>query len=339
MHTWRVRTAPVLTFRRTIKPVFRDFKFATMRRLFARPNPETVIGILVILLSVRYAGAAPLDFQEMVRAAFGTRAGGAVVVCASDGKILALVDPESSCRTLHPPGSVFKLVTAAAALQEGVVTESEVFHCTGQRKLGSVVLHCTIPNGHGRITFAEAIAQSCNITFYELGLRLGANHLVDCAHVFGLDKSYPNYAQPQSVGSLSPKPVHACEVARLAIGQASGLGITLLGAAEMTRRIATGEVAGGVAKSSLATIRKGMRLAIESGTCKNAAVDGLKVAGKTGTPESTENPDGRSAWFVGFAPYEAPEIVVVVFAERGRGYDTAAPIARKIFSAYFERGQ
>ena len=107
----------------------------------------------------------------------------------------------------------------------------------------------------------------------------------------------------------------------------------------MTRRIATGEVAGGVAKSSLATIRKGMRLAIESGTCKNAAVDGLKVAGKTGTPESTENPDGRSAWFVGFAPYEAPEIVVVVFAERGRGYDTAAPIARKIFSAYFERGQ
>jgi len=297
------------------------------------------IAALLTLLSVRCAGVAPLDFPEKVEAAFGTRAGGAVVVRASDGKILALVNPDSSCRTLHPPGSIFKLVTAFAALQEGVATESEVFVCTGQKKLGGVVLHCTVPNGHGRITFTQAIAQSCNVTFYELGLRLGPDSLLNHARLFGLDRLYTNYARRQSVGSLSARPLHACEVARLAIGQADGVAITLLGAAEMTRRIATGELAGRQAKSSLSAVRNGMRLAAESGTCRNAAVDGVKVAGKTGSPESSDNPDGRSAWFVGFAPHNAPEIVVVVFAERGHGYDTAAPIARKIFSAYFERGQ
>lgn len=254
-----------------------------------------------------------------------------------------MVNSDISCRRLHAPGSIFKLVTAFAALQENVTRESEIFRCGGQKKLGEVVLHCTVPNGHGSRTLIEAIAQSCNVAFYELGLRVGAARLISYAHAFGLNDRCRTYPSVQNTGTPPAVPIHPCEVARLAIGQASGFRITLLEAAEMVRHIALGKIA--IANnpnrrtaSNFAILRKGMRLAVTSGTCKNAAVTGLEVAGKTGTSEADGHPTERSAWFVGFAPYTKPEIVVVVFANRGHGYDTAAPIASRIFKAYFRRG-
>ncbi|MCL4395564.1 MAG: penicillin-binding transpeptidase domain-containing protein [Chloroflexi bacterium] len=273
--------------------------------------------------------------QRDAQSAFGRRYGGAVVVRVSDGRILALVNPDLSCRRLHAPGSIFKLVTAFAALQENVTRESETFRCGGYAKLGGVVIHCTTPNGHGTRTLIEAIAQSCNVTFYELGVRLGPDRLIKYARDFGLDSKCPTYSGSQAVGALPAAPIHPCEVARLAIGQASGFKITLLEAAGMVRRISMGHIEGKRAAKNLAIVRKGMRLAVTSGTCTSAAISGVEIAGKTGTFEAEGQPSERSAWFVGFAPYGKPKVVVVVFANRGHGYDTAAPIARRIFAAYF----
>lgn len=260
----------------------------------------------------------------------------------SDGRVLAVVNPKLACERQHPPGSIFKLVTMYAALQEECTRERESFTCGGQKKCGSVVMHCTVPNGHGRLDLTRALAQSCNVTFYDLGLRLGAEKLLSYASLFGLDRRCAGYGGRQSLGKLHARPVHPAETARLAIGQAPEFEITLLGAAQMTRTIALGKVdtTGGnmrCDKTSIAAVRRGMRAAVEFGTCKAAAVRDVAIAGKTGTPEAADDSSQRSAWFVGFAPYEEPEIVVVVFVERGHGYDTAAPIAGEIFSSYFGR--
>ena len=297
-----------------------------------------------------------------IEAAFGQRSGAAVPMRVSDGRIMQVHNPQLACRTLHPPGSIFKLVTAFAALVEGVISESDTLECGGQIRLGGVVLHCTVPNGHGRVNIESAISKSCNVFFYNLGARLGADRITAYARLMGLASAVPSYAGPQAIGQVPARCAHPSEVARLAIGQAPGLGITLLQAAEMVRRIAvphatplsggergkflpgnTARIAflGGGTKvgvrAAQEAVRRGMRLAVQCGTCKQAALRGVRVAGKTGSPEAPNSDNQRSAWFVGFAPYEKPEVVVVVFVKRGHGFDTAAPIARRIFEAWFGR--
>lgn len=297
------------------------------------------------MMTVCAASASPPPgFGTMVEDALGGRPGGAVAVRVSDGKVLALANPEVSCAQLHAPGSIFKLVSAFAALCEQCVGEDEVFRCGGRRSVSGRVLNCTVPNGHGSLRIRAALAQSCNLTFYELGLRLGADRLLRYAGLLGLNRACPGYEGKQSVGTLPRGPVHPAGVARLAVGQADGLRITLLEAAEMVRRIVTADVEPtGVSparvRSALAAVRAGMREAVTSGTCRAAEPDSVRVAGKTGSTEARDDPASRSAWFVGFAPYDRPEIVVVVFTKRGHGFDAAAPVASRIFSAYFAPGE
>lgn len=296
--------------------------------------------LLVSMISID-ASADTRALQESAKIAFGNHSGGAVIMRVSDGKALAIINSKVSATEIHPPGSIFKLVTAFAALQEGITSASAEFKCGGRQQIGDVQLHCTTPNGHGTIRFSEAIAQSCNVTFYGLGRKLGAKRLLKYARVFALDRKVPGYKGVQAVGRLPASPViHPAQMAQMAVGQANGFKITLLEAAEMVRRIANGNahVAGidnSKTRRNLAVIRSAMMLAVISGTCKNAAVDGVEIAGKTGSPEAADDSEKRNGWFVGFAPYKKPEIVVVVFVNRGHGYDTAAPIAQRIFSAYF----
>ena len=297
--------------------------------------------MLPVLAAVQAWAAS--DLQTRAEAAFGHAVGGAVVMRVDDGKVLAVVNPRLACAHSHPPGSIFKLVAAFAALEERVVTPNDGFTCSGWRKFAGVKLHCTVPNGHGHLDLTDAIARSCNVTFYGLGCKLGPERILKYADLLGLGGGCPSYSGRQVRGVLSKPPVHPADIARLAIGQCKGFSITVLEAAEMTRRIAVGsvpvkkdEVAR--ARKSLALVRRGMRGAVTSGTCKAAAVKEIAVAGKTGSTEAPGNADERDAWFVGFAPYEKPEVVVAVYAERGHGYNKAAPIAGRILAAYFARG-
>jgi len=90
----------------------------------------------------------------------------------------------------YPPGSTFKLVVAIAAMEAGLVTESEIFTCRGKIKLGDSTFHCSKEEGHGRLNLRNSISQSCDITFYELAGRVGIDKIAEVAHRFGLGEKY-----------------------------------------------------------------------------------------------------------------------------------------------------
>lgn len=306
-----------------------------------KPNRWVVV-LGVILVSGGASASPPRDFAQVVHDALDGRPGGVVVMRVSDGRVIATANEDVCCRQLHAPGSIFKLVTAFGALSEGCARENETFRCGGRREVSGHTLHCTVPNGHGAVRIQAAIAQSCNLTFYELGMRLGADRLLGYAELLGLAAPCRGFPGKQSVGTMPRRTVHPADTARLGIGQADGLRITPLAAAEMVRRLVTGDIASdgldpAQIRSALAVVRRGMRESVTAGTCRAAALASVQVAGKTGSTEAQDNPAERSAWFVGFAPYESPEVVVVVFVKRGRGFDTAAPIAGRVFSAYFRQ--
>ena len=286
-----------------------------------------------------------------------------------------LKDPDKpllsrAAQELFPPGSTFKLVTAAAALENGMkpdtkfpnppalklpTTTHELHNFGGEHCLG----------GAAQLTLAQALEVSCNVVFGEIGLKLGAEKLVDQARRFGFDQKVP-LEIPFATGRIPPVRdfLNALPaVAFSAIGQqsvgANPLQMALVGAAianggvEMEPRLVKEirDPSGRVIKSfgpkqwgrpiSGATAQQLTQMMIkvvESGTGTAAQIPGVTVAGKTGTAETTSgNPH---AWFVCFAPALNPRIVVAVMVLNGgslgseaTGGHVAAPIARAVVRA------
>jgi penicillin-binding protein 2 len=137
-------------------------------------------------------------------------------------------------------------------------------------------------------------------------------------------------------------------LARAAVGEAPGLAVTPMQMASAVSAIANGGVLYSCAgKGSprvlrriharphvFDTVRRGMRRAILFGTARKASIPGLSICGKTGSPQNVKDPRFRHAWFAGFAPFDRPEVAVVVFVPWGHGGSDAAPIAAKIFKAW-----
>jgi penicillin-binding protein 2 len=173
-----------------------------------------------------------VELQQIVREAMRDYATGAVVaVDPRDGSILAMLskptfnpnawtgrlsdeefeaarnDPDTPLydRAIHAyfPGSTFKIVTAAAALAEGLIGPNDTLHCDGQYTYGNRVFHCNRRHGHGDIHLAEALQQSCNVFFYKLGERLGIERLVEYGHIFGFGE-YPGSGLPNESPGLVP---------------------------------------------------------------------------------------------------------------------------------------
>lgn len=271
--------------------------------------------------------------------------------------------------TAFEPGSVFKLVTATAALEHGIVTRNSTFNAPGYFRLGRWVFHDL--KAWGTVNFITGIANSINVVFYTLGYRLGGEELARYARLFGLGER-TGIDLPAEVGGLIPSPstkqqlvgepwfpgdsvnmsigqgavtVTPMQVARMMAAMASrGLlyqpRVLLIardrdGAVRRTEPVLQRRIA--LSASTFATLYEGMRAVVERGSGKAAAVKGVPIAGKTG---SAENPRGKPhAWFAGFAPVQAPRVVVVAFVEHGfRGGLSAAPIVRKVFQAAFLRG-
>ena len=271
---------------------------------------------------------------------------------------------------LFPPGSTFKLVTAAAALENGMkpdtkfpnppalklpTTTHELHNFGGEHCLG----------GAAQLTLAQALEVSCNVVFGEIGLRLGAEKLVEQAQRFGFGQEIP-LEIPFATGRIPPVKDFANAlpaVAFSAIGQqsvgANPLQMALVGAAianggvEMEPRLVKEirDPSGRVIKSfgpkpwgrpiSETTARQLTQMMIkvvESGTGTAAQIPGVTVAGKTGTAETTSGKP--HAWFVCFAPAKNPRIVVAVMVLNGgslgseaTGGHVAAPIARAVVRA------
>lgn len=277
-------------------------------------------------------------------------------------------------QSLYPPGSIFKLLTALSVLKDGAISPQTKIYCPGYFKLGNKTFKCWKEEGHGYVNLEEAIMQSCNVYFYNVARRTNLQTLLDLASEFGLG-SVTGIDLPNEKEGLLPSPSwkkkkyrenwFLGDTIQLGIGQ-SYLLVTPLQMINVVATIANGGIVyrpylvkeirdptnGAVSKiqspqkirnvnvlrEHLQFIKKGMWLVVngEKGTARLASLSdiGIAVAGKTGTAQIP----GKApiAWFCGFAPYENPEIALLVLVEEG-GYGglTAAPLARELFKTYF----
>ncbi|MCE5217317.1 hypothetical protein LLH03_09845 [bacterium] len=258
----------------------------------------------------------------------------------------------------YAPGSVLKILTAAAALDMGVVKPDDKFTCAGKATISGSEIRCRLPKGHGRISFTWALADSCNVIFAEVGRGMGPAKFREYVSRFHLLDA-PALSLPARGGRMANMagPKAEVECAEAAFGQGATL-TSPLAIARMTATIAAGGAvpvpklleqvksargrllarlkpeAEGQAVSAAAAkaVTKMMVETVNRGTAGEAAIRGVAVAGKTG---SAENPTGLPhAWFTCFAPADNPTAVVTVVVENGgAGGEVAGPIARQVLEA------
>jgi penicillin-binding protein 2 len=272
----------------------------------------------------------------------------------------------------YPPGSVFKPLTQYAALAEGLITP-DAFRgpCYGGHRFGNRVFHCWKRSGHGSVDARKAMAQSCDVYFYEIAPGLGVDGIARYGRLFRVTER-TGIDLPQEAEGLIADPEYYDErfgkrgwspgvALNLVIGQGeiqltplelvqfAGVLATggrrvlphllrALGTEERVQRYREPDLAHRsetipLDAGALTVVREGMRRAVERGTAVNASLPGIPVVGKTGT---SQNPGFDHALFIAYAPAVDPEVAVAVVLEnRGHGGSVAAPIARRILASYF----
>lgn len=332
-----------------------------------------------------------LPLQKLIADKLGNYLGAVVVMNVNDGRIYGMVstpsyDPnlltikssENGWETIsnsknfplinrvtqgkYAPGSIFKLIMMLAALDANF-SLSKTYFCNGSFEQSGITFRCWNTGGHGELDLNEAIAYSCNVYFYNLGMRLGIDRIIGEAEKSDLC-GLTHIDIPDEKKGLLPSPDwkkknigyawYPGDTVNTSIGQGYLL-VTPIEIATFISAIASDGLkvtphflnSPGVlwkidnlafANGRLKKIRYAMRKVITTGTGITLNDIGIRVAGKTGTAQtiSGDRESGReNAWFAGFAPYSNPEIAVVVIAEKGgHGSDTAAPIASDIFKFY-----
>jgi cell division protein FtsI/penicillin-binding protein 2 len=270
--------------------------------------------------------------------------GGIAVLDARSAEVRALAG--QSITGPQPPGSTFKIVTTTAALEEGLVTPDEEFPVETAALIDGV----EIDNAHGEAcggSFTASFAHSCNSVFAPLGVEVGAERLVETSERFGINAE-PSIPRVDASTMPAPDEIESdLELGATAIGQGRLL-VTPLQLASITQTIANDgklvepRVAEGVpperervtSQDVANTIEDLMVGVVTSGTGTSAAIDGVPVAGKTGTAELGEGIE-EHAWFTAFAPADkSPKLAIaVMIANGGAGGEVAAPVARTVLEA------
>jgi len=333
-------------------------------RLMGRPG-GTLRGGDRVLARTEPAQAPPVrstirpGVQRAAVAALAGRLGGVVALDPDTGRVTAAAGFGLS--GLQPPGSTFKVITLAAALEARVARRSDRFPVVTETTLEGV----TLENANGEAcggTLTESFAESCNSVFAPLGARLGAERLVAAAERFGFN------APPGIPGAATSTIPPADEIGDdLAVGstaigqgrlQASALQLAVVSAviANRGRRpVPTVDASARPRTAARATppavarqVGRMMRAVVTEGTGTGGAIPGVAVAGKTGTAEleatvgpeaeQDDDPTDTTAWFTAFAPLGRPRAAVaVVLPEQGAGGATAAPAAQLVLAAALER--
>jgi penicillin-binding protein 2 len=335
--------------------------------------------------------------QAAMEAAFEGRAGAAVALDPRNGEILAMAstpayDPNEFTTGIdaalwtslatdertplmnrviqgaYSPGSTFKIIAATAALEEGIVTPQTTFFCPGQTTIYGNVFHCL--GHHGSLDLRRAIALSCNVYFFNVGVRLEIQRLAKWGKALGLSAPTGIDLPHEGTGLMpSPEwkmrlfktPWYAGETVSVAIGQGQ-VSATPLQMARVAAVIANGgklvrphlvrgaagsePVPLGIRSSTIEAVRAGMRAVVAEGTGLRARLQTVEVAGKTGSAQVVaksrlERSPGAEeyqphGWFLCFAPADNPTIAMAVLVEHGRsGGEAAAPVARRILAHYF----
>ncbi|MBI1955917.1 MAG: penicillin-binding protein 2, partial [Acidobacteria bacterium] len=279
------------------------------------------------------------------------------------------------------PGSVHKILLGTAALEAGTADAHTTYYCPGGAVFYGRYFQCWLQGGHGRVNLHQAIVQSCDVFFYNLGKTLGIERMAAYSSRLGLGQK-TGIDLPNEESGTVPSPAWKEQIFRqkwypgetisLAIGQGA-LTVTPLQLAYSIGGIASGGyfarphlafpenlTAAGLKVPEPAAVRVALQeetVAIvtdalygvvnEGGTGARARIPGLDVGGKTGTAQvasveavrnAKQAPSLRdNAWFVGLAPRRNPEIVVVVLYQAGEHGSLAAPLARDIIKAYFDK--
>jgi penicillin-binding protein 2 len=319
------------------------------------------------------------------------RAGAIIVMDPGTGEVLALssspsydpnifINPEDSPARLrllrdkarypllnravsgvYPPGSVFKIVTACAALQLKRAGVNTSFNCGGYYTLGASRFDCWKEGGHGRQTITDALMNSCNVFFYNIGRAIGVDSEEAFARIFGFGRptgiDLPDEAKGIVPGRLWKKlyrkdawyegdtinyaigqgyvlatPIQVLEMMAVMANNGYRVRPHVIRSVDSKEFAVTDRKNAGLKDNVLRTVREGLYRAVNSaaGTGKRAAVHGITIAGKTGT---AQNPLGRThAWFSGFAPFDEAKICLIVFLEHGgKGGLEPSEIAKTIF--------
>ena len=325
--------------------------------------------------------------EQAAREALSVNNAKAVRILAMDpntGEILAMVSkpdydlndpPRNDVETLtelmrnrvitdaYEPGSTFKILTSAAALDSGVVSVGEGFYCSGVTYVDGSRVRCW-GKPHGAETFAQALQNSCNPVFVEMGLRLGVERFYNYLDAFGIGSATGVDIPGEASGIvISRNAVKRVDLARIGFGQSVAVTpLQLLTAAcsvinggyrmrpYVVREIVDGNgeviergeptaVANPISETTSATMRRLLEDVVAVGGGKNAAIPGYRIGGKTGTAQvyvdGVVSSDTHIGSFLGFAPADDPRIAILVIVEEADvaidyGSVTAAPFARDI---------
>lgn len=255
---------------------------------------------------------------------------------------------------VYPPASIFKALMALAALGEGIVTPKTTVYCPGSFSISNRTFRCWQRGGHGSVNLNSALQHSCDVYFYQIGLKLGIEKIMKWANLFGFGKPTGIDLPGELGGSLAGpswkknrfnQPWFPGDTVNYSIGQGYLL-TTPLQLARLYATIANGGnlvypyLAQGFSmsptplnlnKDELALVQKGLLTVVRSGTGSRAGGYSIDVAGKTGTAQNSHGAD--HALFVAYAPASNPIYVVSVMIEAGVGGGAiAAPIAGKMLS-------
>ena len=257
------------------------------------------------------------------------RRGAAVVIDVQSGRILAAYHLNVAAHRVAHPGSSIKPFTLLALLQAGKLDGHTALMCRRTVSIGGHKLDCTHPATPEPMVPASALAYSCNSYFTSVATRLTPAQLHDSFVRSGFS-SASELAPDEVAGNVAL--AHSPEELQLqAIGE-WGISVTPL---ELLRGyLDLARLAKSDPNGKLSPLFEGLQQSVAYGMARMAQPDApIKVAGKTGTALSDEGP-WTHAWFAGYAPAENPQIVLVVFLEKGHGGSDAAGVAREIFAAF-----
>ena len=262
----------------------------------------------------------------------------------------------------YEPGSAFKIVTATAALEEGVVSLNDTFYCPGYKIVEDRQIRCHKSGGHGSETFVQGIQNSCNPVFMEIGARVGINSLYQYFKKLGLFER-TGVDLPGEAGSIMHKAenVGAVELATISFGQSfqitplqmlravsavvnggrlvtPHIGVTIKSQdGTVIKTLDYEESDGAVSEETSEIMKELLESVVSEGTGKRAYLPGFRIGGKTATSEKLPRRSGRYiASFVGFAPAENPQVVAIVMIDEPEGIyyggTIAAPVIKEVFA-------
>lgn len=261
----------------------------------------------------------------------------------------------------YEPGSTFKIITASAALEEGVVTLEDKFNCPGYKIVEDRKIRCAKVGGHGQEDFTQGIMNSCNPVFIELGLRLGSEKYYSYFKKFGLLQK-TNVDLPGEAATImhNPKNIGQVELATISFGQsfqitpiqlATTVSSIINGGNRITPHLGLyvtdeeGKTAktfqyetqeGIVSEKTSETMKMLLEKVVSEGGGKNAAIEGFSIGGKTATSQTLPRSANKYiSSFLGFAPADDPQVLALVIIHDPKGVyyggTIAAPVVKDIF--------